>query len=93
MSLSFTPTFSFPVSATVKLVLRSLPESVKLIIEDPDEKQNVRALLMSLKNEANALKRHISLPSKEICPQLLAEIAALQIHTDGVASTIKEGWV
>mmetsp|Transcript_39804 Transcript_39804/g.83179 ORF Transcript_39804/g.83179 Transcript_39804/m.83179 type:complete len:806 (-) Transcript_39804:89-2506(-) len=79
-------------AATVKLVLRSLPESVKLIIEDPDEKQNVRALLISLKNEANALKRHISLPSKEICPELLGEIAALQIYTDGVASTIKRGW-
>ena len=48
---------------------------------------------MSLKNEADALRRHRSLPLNEIRPELLAEIAALQIQTDGVASTIKRGWV
>ena len=76
----------------MKLVLYSLPESAKLITEDPDEKENVKALLMSLKNEAGTLRRHCSLPSKQIQPELLAEIATLQIHTDGVASTIKRGW-
>jgi len=80
-------------AATVKLVLRSLPESAKLIIEDPNEKQNVKALLMSLKREADALKRHRALPSRDIRPEMIAEMAALQKDTDGVASTIKRGWV
>ncbi|KAL7529131.1 hypothetical protein ACHAXR_005615 [Thalassiosira sp. AJA248-18] len=76
-------------AATVKLVLRSLPQSAKLITEDPDEKHNVKALLLSLKNEADALKRHRALLSVEIRPELLTEMAALQMQTDGVASTIK----
>ena len=93
--------------AIVKLVLRSLPESARLIAEDDDcpedEKRNIRALVMSLKKEAEALKRHCtllqssSLSSKEddiaLQPELLTEMAALQSDTDGIASTIKRGWV
>ncbi|KAL9188180.1 hypothetical protein ACHAXT_006558 [Thalassiosira profunda] len=80
-------------AATVKLVLKSLPQSAKLVLEeDPDERQRVKALLMSLKNEAEALKRHRALRT-EIRPESLAEIGTLQMHTDGVASTIKRGWV
>ena len=85
--------------ATVKLVLRSLPESAKLIVEDQDddpndnEKQNIKALLLSMKKEADALKRHRALPAQDIRPELLAEMATLQSNTDGVASTIKRGWV
>ena len=85
--------------ATVKLVLRSLPESAKLIVEDQDdnpnnndEKRNIEALLLSMKKEAEALKRHRALPAQDICPELLAEMATLQSNTDGVASTIKRGW-
>ena len=83
--------------ATVKLVLRSLPESAKLIVEDDDptnnEKRNITALLLSMKKEADALKRHRALPAQDIRPELLAEMATLQSNTDGVASTIKRGWV
>ena len=86
--------------ATVKLVLRSLPESAKLIVEDQDgdpnnndEKRNIEALLLSIKKEADALKRHRALPAQDVRPELLAEMATLQSNTDGVASTIKRGWV
>ena len=75
------------------MVLSSLPQSAKLIDEDPDEKKIVKALLKSLKNEADALKRHRAVPSNEFNPGLLAEITALQMGTDGVASQIKRGWV
>ena len=85
--------------ATVKLVLHSLPESAKLIVEDQDvdpnnndEKRNIEALLLSIKKEAEALKRHRALPAQDIRPELLAEMATLQSNTDGVASTIKRGW-
>ena len=79
--------------ALVRLVLRSLPETSKLVDEDPDEMRNVKALLLSLQKEAEALRRHRALPAEEIRPELLAEMAALQCETDGVASTIKRGWV
>ena len=77
----------------MKHVLRSLPESAKLVIENVDEMKNVRALLMSLKKEADALKRHCATLSEEITPDSIAEIAALQCDTDGIASTFKRGWV
>ena len=73
--------------------MNNLPESAKLITEDPDEKQNVLALLKSLKKEADALKRHRALPTSEITPDLIAEMAALQADTDGTASTLKRGWL
>lgn len=76
----------------MKLVLRSLPQTARLILDDPDEQQNVEALLTSLKNEADAMSRHRSLPKEKFGPELLAEIGTLQMHTDGVASTIKRGW-
>ena len=93
------------ISATVKLVLRSLPESAKLIIDDgngeEEEKQSVKALLMSLKKEAETLKRHratisSSSTNKEGGVQqddLLTEMITLQCNTDGIASTIKRGWM
>lgn len=90
--------------AIVKLVLRSLPESARLIVEDDDcpedEKRNIRALVISLKKEAEALKRHCTLLQSStnkddiaLQPELLTEMAALQYDTDGIASTIKRGWV
>ena len=63
------------------------------------EKQSVKALLMSLKKEAETLKRHralLSSSTKEGGVQqddLLTEMATLQCDTDGVASTIKRGWM
>ena len=80
-------------SVTVKHVLNSLPESAKLINENSEKKENVRALLASLKKEADALNRHRASPSGEITPDLIAEIAALQSDTDGIASTFKQGWI
>lgn len=78
--------------AMVQFVLSCLPESAKVILEDPDEKQHVRVLLLSMKKEVDALKRHRALPSDIITPGLLAEMAMLQSDTDGVASTLKRGW-
>jgi hypothetical protein len=75
----------------VKLVLSRLPESAKLIDEYTDDKENARALLASLKNEVDALNRHRA--SGEITPDSIAEIAALQSDTDGIASTFKRGWI
>jgi hypothetical protein len=81
-------------SVTVKHVLSNLPESAKLIVEDSNEKENVRALLVSLKKEADALRRHrASSSSGGITPDAIAEIAALQGDTDGIASTFERGWV
>ena len=94
------------ISAAVKLVLRSLPESAKLIVDkegggEEEEKQSVKALLMSLKKEAETLKRHRALLSassssnKTVQQQedLLTEMTTLQCNTDGIASTIKRGWM
>ena len=74
-------------SVTVKHVVSSLPESAKLIIDDMDNEENVKALLMSLKKEADALRKG------EITPDLVAEIAILQSDTDGITSTFKQGWI
>ena len=60
----------FSSAATVKLVLRSLPQSAKLVVEDPEEMKNVKALLISLKREADALKRHREIPPNDIRPKL-----------------------
>lgn len=80
-------------AATVKLVLRHLPESSKLIEEDPNEQEYTKALLQSMKNEAEALKRHRSLlSSKEATADVHTEMAALQCSTDGIASLLKRGW-
>lgn len=80
-------------SAMLKFVLSCLPASAKLIVEDPDEKQHVRALLRSMKNEVDAIKRHSKLSPDAITPALVKEIASLQCDTDGVASTLKRGWL
>ena len=101
MLLIFLP---HPTIAVVKLVLRSLPESAKLIEEgdEEEEKQSVKALLMSLKKEAETLKRHRALSSSStnktggaVLQQqdLLTEMITLQCDTDGIASTIKRGWM
>ena len=90
--------------AIVKLVLRSLPESARLIVVDDDcpenEKRNIKALVMALKKEAESLKRHCALLQSSsnkddiaLQPELLTEMAVLQYDTDGIASTIKRGWV
>ena len=91
-------------TAIVKLVLRSLPKSAKLIVDEEgeEEKQSVKALLMSLKKEAETLKRHRALLSASTNKEggatqqqedLLIEMATLQYDTDGIASTIKRGWM
>ena len=105
--LSLVTYLSFPInhiSAAVKLILRSLPESAKLIIDEEggeeEEKQSVKALLMSLKREAETLKRHRALLSSStnktggvVQDDLLTEMMTLQCNTDGIASTIKRGWM
>ena len=52
---------------------------------------------MSLKKEAETLKRHRALLSSSSNNQqgedLLTEMATLQCDTDGIASTIKRGWM
>ena len=66
-----------------------------------EEKQSVKALLMSLKKEAETLKRHRAILSasssnKEggvVQEDLLTEMITLQYNTDGIASTIKRGWM
>jgi hypothetical protein len=74
--------------------LRSLPESAKLILEDGHDKEHVKAMLMSLKKEADILKKHRSSASSGgITSDSIAEIASLQSNTDGIASTFKLGWV
>lgn len=80
-------------SAMVKFLLNSLPDSAKLTTEDLDEKQHVKALLQSMKNEVDTIKRHRSLSSDAMTPAVLNEMASFQIDTDGVASTIKRGWL
>jgi hypothetical protein len=77
----------------VKHVLSSLPESAKLINVNADENENVRSLLVSLKKEADALRRHRAASTREIMPDSIAEIAALQSDTDGITSTFKRGWI
>ncbi len=77
----------------MKHVLSSLPESAKLINVNADENENVKALLVSLKKEADVLRRHRAASTGEIMPDLIAEIAALQRDTDGIASTFKRGWI
>ncbi|KAL3803729.1 hypothetical protein HJC23_003783 [Cyclotella cryptica] len=80
-------------AATVKLVLRHLPESAKLILDDdPNEVLHAKELLLALQNEADAIKRHTSLPPNELTIDAHTEMAALQCATDGVASLIKRGW-
>jgi hypothetical protein len=70
-----------------------LPESAKLINENVDEKENVRALMVSLKKEADALRRHLAASTGEITPDSITEIEALQSDTDGIASTFKRGCI
>jgi len=77
----------------VKHVLSSLPESAKLINVNADENENVRALLVSLKKDADALRRHRAASTGEIMPNSIMEIAALQSDTDRIASTFKRGWI
>lgn len=73
-------------------ILSRLPESAKLIEENTDDKENVKALLASLKKEVDALNRHRA-SGETITPDSIAEIAALQSDTDGIASTFKRGWI
>lgn len=76
---------------TLKLLLSNLPESAKIIEDDPDEKVKVKALLESLSREANTLKRHCdSLPNVD--SKCISEMARLQYHTDGIASSLRKGW-
>lgn len=102
----FFPSTPNNISAVVKLVLRSLPESAKLIVDEEgegeEEKQSVKALLMSLKKEAETLKRHRALLSSSTNKEggavlqqedLLTGMSTLQCNTDGIASTIKRGWM
>jgi hypothetical protein len=65
----------------VKHVLSNLPKLAKLMVKDLNKKENIRALLVSLKKEADALRRHRVLSSGRITPDA-AEIAALQGNTN-----------
>jgi hypothetical protein len=64
-------------------------------LEDVNDTEHVKALLMSLKKEADILKKHRSAAASSggITPDSIAEIASLQSNTDGIASTFKKGWV
>ena len=78
-------------AATTNLVLQNLPENAKLVEHDPNERKNVKALLVSLKNEADTFQKHRML--KRIVSAETKEMSMLQASTDGIASTIKRGWV
>lgn len=80
-------------AATTKFVIRNLPESAKLIEQNPNETKNVKALLASLKNEAEAFQRHRTMSKGNVTAAMHEEMASLQASTDGIASTIKRGWV
>ena len=74
-------------------ILDALPESTRVVSEDPVDEHRVRSLLSSLKAEVAALERHRAVPPEQRAPELLAEIMRLQMTTDGVTSTITQGWV
>lgn len=63
------------------------------MFEDPDENQHVIALLQSMKKEVDELKRQSALSSEAITTAAIEATAALQCDTDGVASTLKRGWL
>ncbi len=81
--------------ATKNFVLRNLPENTKLIEQYPDEAKNLKTLLVSLKNEAEAFQRHRTMSKAKgaVTAEMHDEMTTLQESTDGVASTIKRGWV
>jgi hypothetical protein len=81
--------------ATTNFVLRNLPENTKLIEHYPDEAKNLKTLLVSLKNEAEAFQRHRTMSKTKgaVTAEMHDEMTTLQESTDGVASTIKRGWV
>lgn len=81
--------------ATINFVLQNLPENTKLIEQYPDEAKNLKTLLVSLKNEAEAFQRHRTMSKAKgaVTAEMHDEMTTLQESTDGVASTIKRGWV
>ena len=79
--------------AITNLVLQNLPENAKLIEQDPNEAKNVKALLESLKNEAETFQRHRKMSKGKTTSEMRKEMSSLQASTDGIASTIKRGWV
>eukprot|EP00984_Skeletonema_dohrnii_P007081 scaffold2543_cov94-Skeletonema_dohrnii-CCMP3373.AAC.4 len=81
-------------AAITNLVLQNLPNNAKIFEQDPDEAKNVKALLVSLKNEAEAFQKHKTIMAKgTVTAEMRKEMSSLQTSTDGVASTIKRGWV
>jgi hypothetical protein len=75
------------------MVLRHLPDSAKLTDnDDPNEPQYVKALLLALQKEADAVKKHHALDHDKLSLDAHNELAALQCATDGIASLIKRGW-
>ena len=80
-------------AAITNLVLQNLPENAKLIEQDPNEAKNVKALLESLKSEAEAFQRHRKMSKGKATSEMRKEMSSLQASTDGIASTIKRGWI
>jgi hypothetical protein len=80
-------------AAITNLVLQNLPENAKLVEQDPNEAKNVKALLVSLKNEAEAFQKHRMSKGRTATSEMRKEMCSLQSSTDGIASTIKRGWV
>ncbi len=80
-------------AATTNLVLQNLPENAKLVEQDPNETKNVKALLVSLKNEAETFQKHRMSKGRSVTAEMHKEMCSLQATTDGIASTIKRGWV
>lgn len=80
-------------TAITNLVLQNLPENAKLFEQDPNEAKNVKALLVSLKKEAETFRQHRTIPKGTVTGEMRKEMSSLQASTDGIASTIKRGWV
>lgn len=80
-------------TAITNLVLQNLPENTKLFEQDPNEAKNVKVLLVSLKKEAETFQKHRTMPKGTVTSEMRKEMSSLQASSDGIASTIKRGWV
>jgi len=80
-------------TAITNLVLQNLPENSTLFELDPNEAKNVKALLVSLKKEAETFQKHRTMSKGTVTAEMRKEMSSLQASSDGIASTIKRGWV
>lgn len=80
-------------TAITTLVLQNLPENTKLFEQHPNEVKNVKALLVSLQKEAETFQKHRAMSKGAVTGEMRKEMSSLQASSDGIASTIKGGWV